>query len=85
VAAAPNCLGMCGGFAAACGLAGPGTRGSAPGRGVGAAGSARPRPAGSGVAALAAFHLGRLATYSLLGALMGTAGSFTAAAGRLAG
>jgi sulfite exporter TauE/SafE len=69
-----HCLGMCGPLVASFGL------------------SAGPVPAGgarSGVARAALrqlpYHLGRVTTYGLLGALMGATGAFVDLAGRLAG
>jgi sulfite exporter TauE/SafE len=61
----PHCVGMCGGFAAACARPGAGR--------AGAGGGARLRVLGApGGAAL--WHLGRLTTYALLGALGGAVG-----------
>lgn len=69
---APHCVGMCGGFVASCSLRWREARRGASSRfGL--------------LRAHAAYHLGRLTTYGLLGALMGEAGSFVRAAGRLAG
>jgi sulfite exporter TauE/SafE len=71
-----HCLGMCGPLVASFGLA----AGPAPGPAGRAAGTL----ARAAVAQLP-YHLGRITTYGLLGAVMGATGAFVNVAGRLAG
>lgn len=70
-----HCLGMCGGIVAIYSARQPTLT---------AAGGARPSLL-SRIGALAPLHLGRILTYSLLGALVGLAGSLLDKAGNLAG